>query len=168
MAQDDPFEGASATVIGGIDRASAGGVSETGAVYAAQLGFDIRSNNLVYGLEGELGDATTKACFATSGVCIKASRDLYIGGRLGVAIADNTLLYAKGGYSNARQTFSYQVTVPVQPGVPTSAKSDGWRVGAGIEQTISERFLVKAEYRYSDYEGGFKRHQGVVGLGIRF
>jgi outer membrane immunogenic protein len=28
--------------------------------------------------------------------------------------------------------------------------------------------FVRAEYRYSNYENDFSRHQGVIGLGVRF
>jgi outer membrane immunogenic protein len=168
LAEEEPFDGIAMTIIGGIDSSGTSGNAHTGVLYAGQLGFDMQANKVVYGLEAEIGDATTKACLASAAVCIRASRDLYVGGRLGITVTENTLLYAKGGYSNARQTFRYEVTVPVQPGLPESSTEDGWRIGVGVEQALGRGFHLKAEYRYSDYGSSLTRHQGVVGLGLRF
>ena len=49
-----------------------------------------------------------------------------------------------------------------------SANADGVRVGAGAEYAIGPNSYVKAEYRYSNYEGGFERHQALAGFGFRF
>lgn len=167
IAQEGEFEGVSATIIGGIDATRIAGSNETGAAYGAQLGYDIASGNLVIGIEGEVGDATVENCFAASGFCVNQGRDIYAGGRLGTVMG-STLLYLKAGYTNARQTFDYEVTVPVQPPLPRSAIVEGWRAGLGVEHMIGGSFHIKAEYRYSNYGDGFSRHQGLIGIGTRF
>lgn len=45
---------------------------------------------------------------------------------------------------------------------------DGFRVGAGYQLGISDKIYGKVEYRYSNYEADFSRHQGMVGLGVKF
>ena len=39
---------------------------------------------------------------------VRAGRDLYVGGRVGVVVGGNTLLYAKAGYTNARVRVDYE------------------------------------------------------------
>lgn len=45
---------------------------------------------------------------------------------------------------------------------------DGVRGGVGVEQKLGKSVSLKAEYRYSNYDGPYSRNQGVVGLGFRF
>ena len=94
-----------------------------------------------------------------------------------------TLLYAKAGYTNARFKASLDGDTVDQT---SSFDTDGYRLGAGVEQAIAERAFVKLEYRYSNYSEGeidfeddtlpdsgrvdldLDRHQIVAGVGIRF
>ena len=62
--------------------------------------------------------------------------------------------------------------------------TDGYRLGAGVEQAISENTFAKIEYRYSKYSEGeidvpngadsdrfdldLDRHQVVASVGLRF
>ena len=87
------------------------------------------------------------------------------------------MIYAKGGYTNARFKFGY--TDPAGAITDVGFNADGYRLGAGIEQKLSANTFVKAEYRYSNYSeidstttGNVQidtdRHQGLVGFGVRF
>ena len=64
---------------------------------------------------------------------------------------------AKAGYTNARASFA-----------GTGVNFDGYRLGAGVEWMVGTNVSIRAEYRFSDYEDGLSRHQGVLGLGYRF
>ena len=77
-----------------------------------------------------------------------------------------TLLYAKAGYTNTRA----KLTGDDGTGQVTLAKQDldGVRVGAGVEYAVGPNSFVKTEYRYSNYEQGFSRHQVMGGFGFRF
>jgi len=99
-------------------------------------------------------------------LCLKSGRDLYAGGRIGTVLGGSTLLYAKAGYTNAQA----KLTSDDGTGQITLDKSnlDGVRVGAGVEHAVGPRSYVKAEYRYSNYEAGVQRHQGMAGFGFRF
>ncbi len=174
MAQDVPtYSGGRVGVITGVDRVRANGDGKTGVLYGIDAGYDIQSaSGAVFGIEGEVADASTKTCatgviVATDKICAKAKRDLYAGGRAGFT-AGSTLIYGKAGYTNLRVGASYEDgTAATATDFSNSRNLDGVRVGAGLEKNLGG-MTVKAEYRYSNYEDGVSRHQGVVGAGIRF
>jgi len=164
MAQDadKTFNGAHVEALGGWDRVQGEGQHDDGVLYGAGAGYDIRRGNAVFGIEGEVSDSTQKQ--NVGALTEHASRDLYVGGRAGVVVGGNNLLYAKAGYTNARYTVSGTDT-----GVDLAhGNLNGARVGAGIEHQLSNNMFVKAEYRYSNYEKGVSRNQVVGGVGIRF
>lgn len=140
--------------------------------YGGAAGFDFQSGGAVLGLEGEYLESSDKECEATVApvggrLCDFVGRDIYVGGRVGAAVAPGTLIYAKAGYTNVR----LGATLDNGAGSTSlifSQKLDGIRVGAGVEQKLGGKFYVKGEYRYSDYEAGTRKHDAVVGLGIRF
>lgn len=176
LAQDaapGPFTGAHVEVLTGVDRIRGGGTGETGLTYGIAGGYDFQTNSgLLFGIEAEATDSTAKDCDNSVLVngdraCFKAKRDLYAGGRAGF-VSGNTLIYGKAGYTNARLGATYDDgTAATAADFSDAANLDGVRVGGGLETNIG-RFLAKAEYRYSNYENGVSRHQGLVGLGVRF
>ena len=202
LAQDaNPFTGPRAEVLLGYDIAQAGSsvdndVNENddqsidGLTYGAGIGYDFAAGeNLVVGLEGEYLDSTAKTEFTAGdfeniglGGRVDAGRDLYVGARVGYRVAPTTLVYAKGGYSNAR------FNILARDGETETRRdidTDGFRVGAGIEQAVSDNVFAKVEYRYSNYSEGeidfrddiadsdrfnvdLDRHQIMAGVGVRF
>lgn len=160
-----------------------------GVTYGVGVGYDAAlGNSLRAGVEAELSDSTAKWDTNNSAPNtfnlgrVSADRDIYVGGRLGVVTSPSTMIYVKGGYTNARfGLVGTNGTVSRDQRLDT----DGYRVGAGIEHQLSGKAYVKAEYRYSNYSKGefdfngttpdssrFKidtdRHQVVVGAGLRF
>ena len=160
LAQDAaaPFTGPRAEVIGGWDHVSVGSESEYGFAYGGDIGYDLQRGNAVFGVEAAITGATTDRDIA--GVTVEAGRDLFAGVRAGVIAAPDTLVYLKGGYTNARVTLE-------DDGDDFSRDLDGVRIGAGVERDFG-RFYGKAEYRYSNYSQDFSRHQVLAGLGVRF
>ena len=157
--QNGDFSGVKATAIAGYDNIDldiAGIDNVDGFLYGAALGYDMQSGNIVYGVELEATESTGKLSTAVGN--IEVGRDLYAGGRLGYVLGDSTLLYAKAGYTNARSS---------SPGLG-GANGDGVRVGAGLEFKLSENTFARGEYRYSNYEDGVSRNQGLIGLGVKF
>jgi outer membrane immunogenic protein len=147
-----PFAGGHIEAIGGYDSISGGGDSQSGLAYGIAGGYDFRSGNAVFGIELEAAESTT----GDAGV--EAGRDLYAGGRIGAVVSPTVLIYAKAGYTNAR------ASVTGLGGV----NFDGIRAGAGVEILVGKNFSIRGEYRYSNYEDGLSRNQGVIGLGFRF
>ncbi|MCE7797653.1 outer membrane beta-barrel protein [Sphingobium sufflavum] len=188
LAQETaPFTGPHIEALAGYDNLSGGddGVDDSvdGLQYGIGAGYDFQFGGVIAGIEGEFAGSTTKArgrdIFAPGdGAELRAGRDLYVGGRIGVAATPSTLIYLKGGYTNTRLNLrAYDANGYFE----TGNNLDGYRVGAGIEQKFNlfgPSGFVKAEYRYSNYSnlniGRFNadvdidRHQVVAGVGVRF
>jgi outer membrane immunogenic protein len=190
------FSGPRAGIILGYDRLQPGQVpnsniddsnSADGLVYGGDVGYDLRSGSIVFGVEGEVTGSTSKvtnnpsAAGALGYGRVKAGRDLYAGARIGFLATPKTLLYAKGGYTNQR------LDLVASNGTSETGQHfnlDGWRAGAGVEQSIGRNTYAKIEYRYSNYgkarleypdganTNNFSvdtdRHQVVAGVGLRF
>lgn len=160
FAQDEakPFQGPRVEVVGGWDRVNGGGAGTSGFVYGGGIGYDLQRGQAVFGIDGEITGSTAKETDA--GITVKAGRDLYAGVRAGYVVTPNTLLYAKGGYTNARVTAE-------SAGVRVGENLDGFRLGAGVERKFGPVY-GKVEYRYSNYDQDLERHQVVAGIGYRF
>lgn len=167
-----PFTGARVEGVVGYDRAAVPGDDSDGVTYGAGVGFDFQTGGAVVGVEGEYALSTIDECTANveitgDQICSQVGRDIYAGARVGSLVGANTLLYGKAGYTNARLQTEYTTGV-VGTEVRESVDLDGVRLGAGLEHAIGPNSFIKAEYRYSNYEQGFEKHQGVVGFGFRF
>jgi outer membrane immunogenic protein len=169
--QSAPFTGARVEGLVGWDRLQQSGGHNDDVMYGIAGGYDMQMGGALVGIEGEAADSNNKACVGAgtaldTRLCAKAARDLYVGGRVGTVVGGRTLLYAKAGYTNAR------VKITEDDGTDRvtldSADLDGVRVGAGAEYAVGPNSFVKAEYRYSNYEQGFERHQVAAGFGFRF
>jgi len=173
FAQDAPskeFQGAKIVATTGIDRVNASGEGETGLSYGGTAGYDFQSGKTVFGIEAGIDGSTAKRCdtgvlAAGDQLCVKTGRDLYVGGRLGAVVGGKALLYVKGGYTNARAVADYTSGAT---STKTGENLDGWRAGAGVELNLSRNLVGRVEYRYSNYEQDVSRHDGLVGLGVKF
>ncbi len=175
IAQDsEPFSGARVEGIVGYDTTDVEDEGADGVIYGAQVGYDIQSRGAVFGIEAEASDSTVDECVSDVDVtgdtlCAQAGRDLYVGGRVGAAVGRNVLLYGKAGYSNARVSLDYEDgTAGTAADFEVGENLDGVRVGGGVEFALGPNSYAKTEYRYSNYEQGFDRHQVVAGFGFRF
>ena len=178
LAQDASFSGPRAEAIVGWDHVGDDSISNgsrDGVVYGGQLGYDYQAGNTVFGIEGEITGASTKD--TANGVLVagdrlraSAGRDLYVGGRVGFVAGNRALIYAKGGYTNARFDTHYTSTTS---DIEDHDTVDGWRLGAGTEVKLNDKVYLKGEYRFSKYDSdsagvNAERHQVVGGVGIRF
>ncbi len=201
MAQDadSPFTGFRIGATAGYDAVQAGSSVDNdgeadnndqsidGVAYGVNLGYDVDLGGAVIGVEGEYTDSTAKTEFDNGDFegfgfgSVDAGRDLYIGARVGAKVAPDVLLYAKGGYTNAKlNILSNDGTTETT----SDYKLDGWRAGAGVEYAINNRTYMNVEYRYSNYQDGetvigsgatsntfdvdLDRHQIMAGVGMRF
>jgi len=154
MAQDATAPaGLRVEALVGWDRPGIDGFHANGILVGFGAGYDLAVGNSVsLGIDGEISDSSAKRSGVSTG------RDLYAGGRVNFAMSPKANLYIKGGYTNARVKVS---------GVG-AANGDGFRAGAGGQWIVSGKTYVGAEYRYSNYEGGFDRHQVALTVGTRF
>jgi len=158
-----------------------------GVNYGVGVGYDFDMGGLVLGVEGEWMESEADTNYDLSddvglGIAnLSTGRDLYAGARVGYKVGSNAMIYAKGGYTNARYNI---LASDGTTDTRNNVNLDGWRAGAGVEVAITKNAFVKAEYRYSNYTNGqvqapsgaesddfdvdVDRHQGVVGVGLRF
>jgi outer membrane immunogenic protein len=172
--ESTPFSGVRVEGVVGYDTTDVEDENSDGVTYGAGVGYDFQSGGAVFGVEGEVSDSTVDECvsdvdIAGDTLCAQAGRDLYVGGRVGAAVSPNVLVYGKAGYTNARVGLDYDdgtagTTLDFEQG----ENLDGVRVGGGLEFAIGPNSYAKTEYRYSNYEQGFDRHQVVAGFGFRF
>ncbi len=196
MAQDadSSFNGFRVEAIGGYDSIKAGSSvdddtnednneSVDGFGYGIGVGYDYDLGTVVLGAEAELAGSTAdiEASDGLGFTKASAGRDLYLGARIGAKVAPDVLLYAKGGYTNARLSLEDTTSTTT---FKENVDLDGWRIGAGAEYAMNDKMFLKLEYRYSNYSRGevdfedgadsdrfdvdLDRHQVMAGVGVRF
>ena len=200
MAQDDStFTGPWIAGVAGYDMNRAGSSQDDGInvdrdqnaeglIYGAAIGYDVDMGGVVLGAEAELTDSMADSNYSDPYTnfglgTVDAGRDIYVGARVGFKAQPSTLLYAKGGYTNARFNF---VGTNGTTNYDRNLDTDGWRAGAGVEQKLGGNAFAKLEYRYSNYNRGeidfesaniadsdrfdidTDRHQVMAGVGWRF
>jgi outer membrane immunogenic protein len=147
----------------------------SGLVYGVGAGYDFNIGRDVFvGPEVELSFSNVDECQAgiiRAGdlTCVESGRDIYVGARVGTRIGRNARVYIGGGYTNAAYEVSYDANLPGSTGdFISDDELDGFRLKGGAELDIGRNAFVRAEYRYSNYEGDFDRHQLVGAIGFRF
>jgi outer membrane immunogenic protein len=173
LAQDDPPPNAERPAFSGPRIEALAGYDE-GLVYGLGAGYDFRAGGIVLGLDLEATDSTAKECatglsLPGDELCARSGRDLFAGGRIGVVVGSKALIYAKAGYSNQRIAFRYDDgTAGGLANFNVHQSLDGGRVAGGIELGLGRHAFIKGEYRYSNYEAGVSKHEGLAGIGFRF
>jgi len=154
----------------GIDR---GSLKTDGFAYGGQAGYDLRtSTGVVIGAEASLTGNT--ASTVVDGIELGIGRTFNATARLGYVLGDKHLIYARGGYSNARFTADDGFD-------KEGGNRDGFTIGAGYEQAVARNVSARLEYNYSDYgsedlgdlvgaraSAGLSRHGITAGLNFRF
>lgn len=143
--------------------------SLTGGIYA---GYDRRvGDKIVVGAEGSFdlsNDDKFRGTSAGSSYLIDPKYSFDLTARAGVLVQPDTLVYARGGYTNAR----IKTSISDMVGVESEADNrDGWLVGGGVERQLTSNVSARVEYRYSDLsegDGNFDRHRVLAGLTYRF
>lgn len=157
-------------VHGGWERITVGGDGANGAFYGVGVGIDVPvSATMFIGFEANADMSSTKDCvsnlfFAGDRYCQKGKRDLGANARIGIKAGKDVKLYLLGGYTNARIGETYDSSFTGR--ISGSSTGNGVRLGAGTEIKLGKSAYTKLEYRYSNYEAGFERHQIVGGLGF--
>lgn len=182
-AHAQSFNGAFIGVQGGWSQSDAGAPSTplgdvqidrtrdsvVGGVFA---GYDHRiGSRVVIGAEAGIQAGTDDSIVRSNGagrVTIDPRYSFDLTARAGYLLTDNMLVYARGGYTNARVRTSIDDVAGIRS---ASSHRDGWLVGGGIERAITDNISARVEYRYADLsegDGRFDRHQALVGVAYRF
>lgn len=141
-----------------------------GLAYGGQIGYDFQVGKAVLGVETSLTGRTGRTDFTAFDV--EQGRTINVSGRAGWLITPQGLLYARGGYSNAR----FSITNPAGP----AENRDGYLVGAGYEHKLGRNVSARIEYNYADYGNdrlpgigsgstlNYHRHAVMTGVNFRF
>ena len=145
----------------GLDAIHSNIGNDEGVQYGVSAGYEVPLGGSVFaGVEVGIADSSTTECVA--GTCLKSGRDLSALLHLGTKLGETNSVYALGGYTNARLKLTNGgSTIAAENG-------DGLRLGAGFKHSFGPNLFGKLEYRYSNYEGGVERHNGIVAIGMNF
>ncbi|MCW1383685.1 porin family protein [Novosphingobium sp. KCTC 2891] len=138
------------------------------AVFGGFLGYDYQiGQHVVVGAQAEL-NFPTGGTFGTSVASLDEKRSIDVSARAGYLVTPKTLVYVRGGYTNAR------LGTRIDNGTTSTYASedrDGWHVGGGVERMVTDHISARLEYRYTDLSNGdgkFDRHQVLAGAAYRF
>lgn len=127
--------------------------------------------NFVIGAQAEFNAAASDD-FGVAGDAARIQLDprysFDLSARAGYLVTPETLIYVRGGYSNARVRTT---TFADSKRTSSSENLDGWMIGGGAERMITDHISARLEYRYADLgegPGKFDRHQVLVGAAYRF
>ena len=142
--------------------------SVTTGIYA---GYKKINDRVVVGAEAGLdfaSDDEVQSSIAGISYSVDPKYSIDLTARAGFLANPQTLVYARGGYTNAR----FRTTITDVAGIQSESSSqDGWLAGAGIERQITDHASARIEYRYSklsEDDGEDKRNRVLAGLTYRF
>ena len=143
-----------------------------GFAYGGQIGYDFKlADKFVLGAEAFATGDSGKIRFDE--LTADGGRALGLAARAGVLAGPRTLIYAKGGWENGRFTFDDGVD-------RASANRDGWTLGGGVEQMLTENVSARVEYRHTKFNSftvdgiddgasaRFNRNRIMAGVNYRF
>jgi outer membrane immunogenic protein len=94
---------------------------------------------------------------ANDSASIRSTWDGAIRARLGFLVTPNWLVYAAGGFAEQGAQSTVNCFGPTSPWCQTTRSQTfngalpGWTIGGGLEWMVTNHWLARAEYRYSDF-----------------
>lgn len=122
-------------------------VDADGFIGAVGLGYDRQIHrDIVLGVFGDYTIGNLDEDFTLVGVAGSYEYDniFAIGGRVGVTVHQDMMLFASVGYTSADLELS-------SPTGSTKFDLDGYFLGVGLERKLRDNLYLTADYRYSDY-----------------
>jgi len=145
-----------------------------------EVGFDIEAGQLAFGAYAGADFGENNEPFPERQVNFETGRNLTAGARVGYVVSPNVLLYAKGGYSNARiktQFLTGATTAQRAAFTEFDRDQDGFHFGGGAEFAVRQGFYGRIDYAHHKYDNfdvdansefSFRRNQLTAAIGFRF
>lgn len=139
-------------------------VNADGFIGAVGLGYDRQIHrDIVLGVFGDYTIGNLDDDFTLVGIPGKYEYDniFAIGGRLGVTVHQDLMLFGSVGYTSA----------DLEVSSPTGSEKfdlDGYFLGVGLERKIRDNLYLTADYRYSDFGDHSETVTGACGGTCRF
>lgn len=112
-----------------------------GFSYGVSAGYDVKLiKNVTVGVEAGLDNVFDRS-------------DVNVGGRIGYALNDHTVVFADGGYDNFRDLKAHTI--------------EGARVGGGVQVNVAGPLYALVQYHYTDL-GSTHKNAVSSGIGVRF
>lgn len=132
--------------------------------YGGEVGFDVAlGRSVVAGPYAVYEFSSVKLCDGPD--CLSEKGNLGVGGRIGVAVSDRALIYAKAGYAN----IDFKANTAFGTG---STTKDGVQGAIGASYNFTKTVYGGIEINYADYGKFFgvnlQRRHVVAALGVRF
>jgi outer membrane immunogenic protein len=130
----------------------------TGGLVGGQVGYNIQSGALVFGIEADLSSAWLDGVTGCPNLAFNCQHSFNwmasVRGRVGAAVNGNrTLLYVTGG--GAWADVDYAATDAVTGtmfGTGFSQRHVGWVAGAGVEHMLMPNLTARVEYLYYGFD----------------
>jgi outer membrane immunogenic protein len=141
----------------GIDTNVSGIDNVNGVYYGGFLGARGQNDSgFVYGVEGYFGGSSNNLTLSGGGLTanLGTGRIFGVDGIVGYVASDKVLIFAHGGYVNAKLNLTANTTPPLA----ISDTEGGWRAGGGVEIKIKNNVngRVKLSYgKFSDSDLNF-------------
>jgi outer membrane immunogenic protein len=138
-------------------------VNPSGWLGGLQAGYNWQIDNLVFGLEGDLGSIGADDSQSSATAFTKAEYGTYgtLTARLGF-VDERWLFYLKGGaaFANIENTAGAIAGGVVDPTDLTRSDETrgGWTIGSGAEFAFQPNWSMKIEYLYMDFGGDTSRN----------
>jgi outer membrane immunogenic protein len=128
--------------------------NRSGIVAGGQIGYNYQINNIVLGLEadlGYLGGSGSRASALSADTIGQVQGGIYgtFRGRAGIAV-DRVLLFVTGGVIGADTGARINDTVGATLTTNRTGFRAGWTVGGGLEFAATQNWTIKADYLYYD------------------
>lgn len=141
---------------------------KSGFDYGAFAGADVTiARRFVIGAEGDIGGGGRTISRAVAGVgpiSFDPGRNWSVSGRAGILVAPDILVYGRVGYGEERLRATFTNSTPSM----ARTRPDGTMIGSGIEYALVRHVSLRAEYRYSDFDGHYNPRQLLIGAAFRF
>jgi outer membrane immunogenic protein len=149
--------------IAAVDKIGSGSINDSRLVGGGQVGCNLQSGTLVFGIEGDWDSLGTKAASTTSGLLVSgdsfsitnsvtASWLATIRSRVGVA-AGSSFIYLTGGVAFANFGFAqtYSDTAGSAGSASASRTQTGWTLGTGFETMWKTNWSIKVDYLFAKF-----------------
>jgi len=121
-----------------------------GPLVAVSLGQNWQNGRTLWGIEAELMGGGIGSDVSDGTIRAATNQDYSAGLRLRLGfLQEESLFYIAGGVELAR--FGYSVTGG-GAAIDTKFSTQGYTIGAGWEQELTDDWSVRAEYRYSTFD----------------
>lgn len=130
------------------------GLGSSGTVAGVHVGCDLKLQQLVVGAFGDYAwhnetFEITSALLPGTVATLDVNSRWTVGGRVGIAFTDSTLLYGLVGWSRMSTS---DLSIPAGPLTISMPTFQGWVFGGGIETILMPNIRLGLEYRYNRYD----------------